>query len=177
LRLVEGYSTGLPRRLGMLPWAASMFAPHNLDIYSTHAIKDIPWQLLGALNVKYLVYVDRSLWFNPSPESSDQPFDVQNLRVLENPYPVTPRVFFAADVTPAGPDPRLPGDDGVRPAPKLPEIEDLTQHSIAEGLAEEQRFSTAGTLDAHFDSDRVTVTVEPASEPRFLVLNELYHPA
>jgi hypothetical protein len=177
LRLVEGYSTGLPRRLSLLPWAASMFAPHNLDIYSTHALKDVPWQLLGALNVKYLVYVDRTLWFNPGPGAPDQPLDIDKLKVVENPYPVTPRAFFAADVSPAGPDPRIPGDDGVRPAPKLPEVADLTQHSVAEGLVQEQQFSTAGALDATFDGDRITVKVDPASEPRFLVLNELYHPS
>jgi hypothetical protein len=177
LRLVEGYSTGLPRRLSLLPWAASMFAPHNLDIYSTHALKDVPWQLLGALNVKYLVYVDRSLWFNPGPGVAEPPLDVQKLRVVENPFPVAPRAFFAATVAPAAADPRFPGDDGLRPAPKLPDVGDVTKYSVVEGLAQQQQLSTAGAIDAKFDGDRVTVKVEPSSEPRFLVLNELYHPS
>jgi hypothetical protein len=177
LRLLEGYSTGLPRRLGMLPFAASMYSPHNLDIYSTNAIKDLPWQFLARLNVKYLVFVDRPLWFNPGPGAADPQVDAQTLRVLENPFPVTPRVFFAEQVTPAGPEPLFPGDDGVRPALKFPETDNPEEHSVAEGLPQAQQFSTEGTPAATFDGDHVVVKVTPADQPRFLVLNELYHPA
>jgi len=177
LRLLEGYSTGLPRRLGMLPWAASMYNPHTLDIYTTHAMKDMPWRLLAALNVKYLVYVDRSLWFNPAPGSADPPADPDQLRILENPVPATPRAFFAARVSPAGAEPLLPGDDGIRPAPKDPRIEDLTKHSVAEGLPAERQFIADGTISPVFDGDRILVKVNVSSEARFLVLNELYHPS
>ena len=177
LRLLEGYSTGLPRRLAMLPWAASMYNPHTLDIYTTHAIKDMPWHLLAALNVKYLVYVDRSLWFNPAPGLADPPADPDRLRIVENPVPAAPRAFFAARVSPAGPVPLLPGDDGVRPAPKDVEIEDPTLHSVAEGLPAEREFITEGTISPIFDGDRVLVKVNVSSAPRFLVLNELYHPS
>ena len=34
LRLVEGYSTGLPRRLGGLPWDASMVDVHHMDVHA-----------------------------------------------------------------------------------------------------------------------------------------------
>jgi hypothetical protein len=177
LRLLEGYSTGLPRRLGLLPWVDSMVAPHALDIHAIHPLDQLPWHLLGALNVKYAVIVDRSLWFNPAPGGRDAPVDVNTLKVLENPYPVTPRAFFAARVTPVADPARFPGDDGKRPPPADPPVEDPAEHSVAEGLTQEQRFSTAGALDATFDGARITVKVEPASEPRFLVLNELYHPS
>jgi len=174
LRLVEGYSTGLPRRLGALPWDESMGDRHHLDIQTFHAL---PWRLLAALNVKYAVAVDRSLWYNPAPGGADPPLDPAGLRVMENPYPVSPRAFFAARVSPAGSEARFPGDDGVRPPPADPFVDDPAAHSVAEGLPDERAYPTAGTLAATFDGDRVAVRVDPSPEPRFLVLNEMYHPA
>ena len=176
LRLVEGYSTGSPRRLGELPWSGEIFEAHHTDISSTTPVQDLPWDLLAALNVKYVVNVDRSLWFNPAPGGPVAPFDVARLDVLENPRPVTPRAFFAAQVDPAGESPRIPGDDGKRPAPKNPPIEPLDRRSVAEGFPDARQFATAGTIDAVFDGDRVHVRVEPAADDRFLVLNEMYHP-
>jgi hypothetical protein len=137
----------------------------------------LPWKLLAALNVKYLVTVDRSLWYNPAPGGADPPLDPATMKITENPDPVTPRAFFAARVSPAGPTPRLAGDDGKRPAPNDPPIEEPARHSVAEGLDAERQFSTAGPIDATFDGDHVLVRVDPAAEDRFLVLNELYHPA
>ena len=174
LRLVEGYSTGLPRRLGMLPWFDGVASPHNLDLQLSHAP---PWRLLAALNVKYVVVVDHAFWYNPAPGGLHPPLDPQRLVVLENPHPVAPRAFFAARVTPAGSEPLLPGDDGTRPASEDPPIEDLTGHSIAEGIGQERRFSTDGALSVTFDGDRVTARVDPSSEDRFLVLNEMWYPA
>ena len=176
LRLVEGYSTGLPRRLGDLPWTESMVQPHHLDVHSIHPPQDLPWKLLAALNVKYVVMVDRGLWYNPAPGSSDPPLDPSKIELLTNPNPVTPRAFFAATVSPAGAAPRLLGDDGKRPAPKDSPIEEPARHSIAEGWPAERQLSTAGAIDATFDGDRVLVRVERAAEDRFLVLNEMYHP-
>jgi hypothetical protein len=177
LRLVEGYSTGLPRRLGGLPWDDSMVASHHLDIHAIHPPQDLPWRLLAALNVKYVVTVDPAFWFNAAPGGPIPPLDPARIQVWENPNPVTPRAFFAARVTPAGATPLLPGDDGQRPAPKDPPIEDPARHSVAESLDVERLFSTDGTPNANFDGDRVRVRVDPVGEDRFLVLNELYHPA
>jgi hypothetical protein len=176
LRLVEGYSTGSPRRLIELPWAESMYTAHHLDIHAIHPPQDLPWRLLAALNVKYVVLVDRSLWYNPAPGGPVPPVDPARLDVRVNPQPVTPRAFFAARVSPAGSTPLLVGDDGRRPAPKDPPIEQPARHSVAEEFSAERQFSTAGTIDAAFDGDRVLVRVDPAGEDRFLVLNELYHP-
>ena len=176
LRLVEGYSTGSPRRLGGLPWPEDVFAAHQTGIYSAHPLQDLPWQLLAALNVKYVAIVDRSFWFNPAPGGEIPPFDVARLEVHENPYPVTPRAFFASQITPAGETPRLAGDDGRRPAPKNPPIGPPARHSVVEGFPTPRQFSTDGTLDAAFDGDRVHVRVDPFREDRFLVLNEMYHP-
>ena len=134
----------------MLPLAASMYSPHNLDIYSTNALKDLPWQLLARAE-REVPCLRRSpaLVSNPGPGAADPPVNADTLRVLENPYPVTPRVFFAEQVTPAGPTPLFPGDDGVRPAPKFPETDNPEEHSVAEGLPQAQQFSTEGTLRSH----------------------------
>ena len=105
------------------------------------------------------------------------PLDLQQLTILENPYPVTPRAFFAARVVPAGASPRFPGDDGVRPAQPDPPVDDPAATSSAEGFTADQSFATDGMLTATFDGDRVLVRVDPSSEDRFLVLNEMYHPA
>jgi len=137
----------------------------------------MPWKLLAALNVKYVMRVDRPFWFNPPPESGERPFDPEQMVLLENPNPVTPRAFFAATVTPADENMYFPGDNGTRPAPTDPQVDDLTVHSIAEGIGAEQHFSTIGTLAAAFDDDRIVVRVEPSAEPRFLVINEMYHPS
>jgi hypothetical protein len=176
LRLVEGYSTGSPRRFGGLPWGDDVYAPHHTGIDSTYAIQDLPWRLLAALNVKYVVMVDRSLWFNPAPGGPVPPFDVARAEIHENPNTVTPRAFFTAEVSDAGETPRLVGDDGKRPAPKDPPIEPPTRHSVVEGFPGPRQFSTDGALDAVFDGDRVHVQVEPAPADRFLVLNEMFHP-
>ena len=152
-------------------------APHQTGIYSAHPVQDLPWRLLAALNVKYVVLVDPSFWFNPAPGGPVPPFDVARLDVRENPNPVTPRAFFTAQVTIADDPARLAGDDGKRPAPKDPPIEDPALHSVVERFPAPRQFSTAGTLDAVFDGDRVHVRVDSAPEDRFLVLNEMYHPS
>ena len=37
-------------------------------------------------------------------------------------------------------------------------------------------FATDGTIRTRYEGSRVEVEVDPSREPRFLVLNELYHP-
>jgi hypothetical protein len=173
LRLVEGYSTGLPRRYELLPWQEGVTTPHHMDLNTRTGV---PWHLLAALNVKYLVVVDQSLWYNPAPGGSVPALDPARVEIRENPNPVAPRAFFAARVSPAGPVPRLAGDDGQRPPVADPPIVDPREQSIAEGLAADRTFSTAGTVDATFDYDRIQVRVSPAQEDRFLVLNERFYP-
>src|SRR6185369_3489631 len=101
--------SGLPRRLGLLPWPSGVTTTRNLDFSSPvppavgpvllDPTAAIPWHLLAALNVKYLLVVDRAFWFNPGPGTTP-PLDPAHLNVVQNPYAVTPRTFFAARVTP-----------------------------------------------------------------------------
>jgi hypothetical protein len=160
--------------MAQLPWDKGMYSSHFLDIDARHAL---PWRLLAALNVKYAIVVDRALWYNPAPGSDQKPIDEKRLEVVENPYSVTPRAFFAASIEPAGEAPRFPGDDGIRPPREDPYVGFPAERSIVEGIDGFQTFSTAGTLTPIFDGDRVRVQVDPATADRFLVLNEIPHPA
>jgi len=173
LRLIEGYITGLPRRFTLLPFDETIYTAHHLDVNTQHVP---PWRLLAVLNVKYIVAVDQSLWYNPAPGGDLPPVDAARLNVLENPHPVAPRAFFAARVSPAGAPPRLAGDAGQRPPPADPPIPDPRTHSVAEGWNAERTFPTTGALDASFEGDRVIVRVDPSAEERFLVVNERVYP-
>jgi hypothetical protein len=176
LRLIEGYP-GMPQRLSMLPWTPSMFSPKGMDIHMAYSEQDLPWRLLAALNVKYLLVVEQSLWFNPAPGAAFPPVDPATFRLIQNPYPVTPRAFFVARVAPAGRTPRLIGDSGTRPPANDPPIREPARESVVEGLLQDRRFATTGSIAATFAGDHVLVRVDPSDEDRFLVLNEMYHPS
>lgn len=165
LRLVEGYGGGLPRRIGMLPWGAGQTTPQILDFQTGDTL---PWRLLAALNVKYAVTVDPSFWLNPGPGGPVPPLDLAQLQVQENPFPVTPRVFFTEEASPAGQPPLTPVEAFV---------EEPARQSVVEGIESERRYATDGAIDVVFDGDRILVRFEPSSAERFLVLNERYHPA
>ena len=173
LRLIEGYITGLPRRFALLPLNETIYTAHHLDINTEHPP---PWRLLAALNVKYVVMVDQSFWYNPAPGGDLPSVDVQRLRIQENPHPVAPRAFFAARVSPAGDPPRLPGDTGERPPLGDPPIPDPRTHTVVEGWTAERTFPTTGTLDASFEGDLIRIRVEPSAEERFLVVSERPYP-
>jgi hypothetical protein len=53
---------------------------------------------------------------------------------------------------------------------------DVRESSIVEGDLDAQDLDTSGTIQAHYQGDRVTLDVTPSPKARFLVLNELYHP-
>jgi hypothetical protein len=176
LRLVEGYSTGSPRRYEHIPWGPDIATPHYTDLHAMQGNRSIPWSVLALLNVKYAVTVDLPLWSHAGPGGPVPRFELSKLRVVENPYPVAPRAFFAARITPARSEPKLAGDNGRRPPPENPPLERPERHSVAEGLSSQLQLSADGTIDAHFDGDHILVRVDPAGGDRFLVLNEMYHP-
>jgi len=53
---------------------------------------------------------------------------------------------------------------------------DVERESAAEGFPALASFATDGTIRTRYEGSRVEVEVDPSREPRFLVLNELYHP-
>lgn len=97
LRLLGGYSAGVPIGLARLPWPAGVREPRTLS-FSTPDVID--WPLLAYTNVKYVTVLDVPLYYNVrSADGIPVPgLDVDRVRVLVNPLSVVPRHFFAARV-------------------------------------------------------------------------------
>ena len=99
LRLIDGYSAGVPWRMATLPWPVGVRTLRSLQFTS---VRHLPWQLLALLNVKYAIVVNNDLYFNTSAYTKMRrsEADPNSIKVVENPFPVTPRLFFAKTVTP-----------------------------------------------------------------------------
>jgi hypothetical protein len=54
---------------------------------------------------------------------------------------------------------------------------DPVRESLAEGFDQPGQFATDGSIRAKYAGDRADITVDASARQRFLVLNELYHPA
>lgn len=171
LRSIDGYVSTVPIRLARLP-----FGPNVSGRVITFFKEDqLNWPLLGLLNVRYAIDFRPELFTNAVRTSSEKYRELRStdLVVHENPMPVAPRAFFASSVTSA-PDmaaaitwlfPRgVSRDEGYDPV----------RTSVAEGLPADGVYPTDGKLSAVFKWHRATVSVSPHSQPRFLVLNELF---
>lgn len=174
LRVVDGYPI-LPRRLVDLPWVGVSRTLRSLYFNDPKALD---WPLLALLNVKYAVSVNPALFYNRPADPSSRRTEARadDLEVQENPLPVLPRAFFTRSVVPrdvptVGPT-ILPRDalmDLLAVGPM--------QQSLVDGFEAPMTFGSAdGPIEATYAGDRVSITVEPSDQPRFLVLNELYHP-
>jgi hypothetical protein len=167
IRTVEGYLSGVPERLAALEW------PQNVRGFRTIAFnspEQLPWKMLGVLNVKYAAIVNTALYFNlPPPNANGGAPSEIDLHVIRNPEPVTPRVFFTSHTVPVPPF-RLDRDHPSR-LPAEPEKE-----SFVEGVASPADWSTEGAIDSEFRGDRIYLRVDASPRTRFLVINELYHP-
>jgi len=169
LRTVEGYLSGLPVRLAALAWPPGVAGFRTLSFNDE---TELPWDLLGLLNVRQAVVVDTPLYFDTprDPHSPQSPFSgTSKLRLIPNPAPVVPREFFAARTIPTAPfDRAIP--------PPLLTAQAAWSAPRVEGLDDEHAWPTIGELRATYRGDHVTVEVSPFDQARFLVLNELYHP-
>lgn len=172
LRLLGGYSAGIPLRLGALPWPKDA---HQFRAVRFSSADNLPMQLLALVNVKYIVLVNPALYFNlPADiasalaregECRHKDMAPDQIEVIENPYPATPRQFFAKEIVPIShPDARV----GPESVPAM--------RSVAEGIDQVRQFSTEGTIRARYSGDVISIDVTPVSEERFLVLNEMFSP-
>jgi len=138
----------------------------------------LPWSILSLLNVKYALAVNEAFYKNHVSDRGVRQREVEPLDVTirENPLPVVPRQFFTASVEPV---------ESVRDAvrllfarePSKALAPDVRRRSLVEGYpSPPETFSVNGTIRARYRGDTVEVAFEAAKEPRFLVLNELYHP-
>jgi hypothetical protein len=163
LRLADGYyGTGVPARLAVLPWESAVGLRHI--VFTSGAT--LPWPLLGLLNVKYAIINDADLYRNANslPPGSAWP------RRIVNPGPVTPRAFFAAQISPV----RSPAE--ARERLFTNGVVDPRASSFVEELPRGTRLSTEGTIRISANASRVDVTVSASRDERFLVINELVTP-
>lgn len=154
LRMIEGYLSGVPRRIAALPWPAGTMSFRTLAFRRK---EELPWPLLGLLNVRYAITIDTPLYFNVERNGA--------LPLLENPGPVVPREFFARHTRPVPPF----GNGPVQ----LPA--DPLQESFVENSDGPRAWASGGAIHATYADDRISVDFADSDAARFLVLNELYH--
>jgi hypothetical protein len=178
LRAIEGYVSSVPSRLLALPWDPQAIGRRSISFDSFDRLQ---WKLLGLYNVRYAIGYNTALATNavpdgPGPAREASPTD---MRIVENPFPVTPRAFLAARVRSAS---AYSGESGAAaamfPGGRLrPDGYDLAAESVVEDFrASRAEYSSEGSIRARFRAQRVEVEISPLETPRFLVLNELYHP-
>src|SRR5207249_229373 len=97
----------------------------------------------------------------------------RDVAIVTNPRPVVPRAFFARAVTPVhGRDEAL---RALTPARGAGLLRDVVTDSVVEDYDGPAPLTDRGALRIKTAPDRVDVDVAPAVQPRFLVVNELYH--
>jgi len=166
LRAIDGYyGLGVPKRLIALPWNAAA----GLRSISFTAAKDLPWPLLGFLNVGNALIVSPDLYHNV--DADGRPADPAKALLLPNPEPVTPRVFFAAAAEPVADHTASAKQIFSRGNPR-----DVTVLSFVEGLEQPMTFDGLGVPRLTGQGDRIEVSFPPSSRQRLLVLNELPFP-
>lgn len=163
LRLADGYyGIGVPARIAMLPWSSGLGLRHIIFT----SLDQVPWGLLGFLNVKYALISDNALYRNRAgadPQTSP--------RMVPNPAHVVPRVFFAASLKPVGSAAEAKSFLFKGATPGEPE-----EASAVEGLDRARQMAHGGIARILSRNDSMEVRFEPGDAERFLVINELWTP-
>jgi hypothetical protein len=164
LRTADGYyGLGVPERVRRLPWGPA----EGVRTISFTAAKDLPWPLLGLLNVRKALIVGNEFFKNSSADGGLA--DVARIEIIENPAPVLPRAFLAASA------------EGVADAAEASKKmfqggrpRDVRERSFVEGLPAEAVYQTTGEVAVRGSGDRLEFDVSSSSGQRLLVVNELY---
>jgi hypothetical protein len=166
LRNVDGYyGLGVPERIRKLPWGGA----EGIRTISFTAVEDLPWPLLGFLNVRKAVIVTVEFFKNHSADGGLA--DVARLQIIDNPAPVLPRAFLAASAEGVADAAQAAKKifDGDRPR-------DVQERSFVEGLAAPAMYDAKGEVAVGGSGDRLEFDVSASSGNRLLVVNELYFP-
>jgi hypothetical protein len=166
LRSVDGYyGLGVPDRIRKLPWGGV----EGVRTISFTAAGDLPWPLLGFLNVRKAVIVSDEFLKNVSADGGLA--DVARIQMLDNPEPVLPRAFLAASAEGVADAAEAAEKifDGNRPR-------DVQERSFVEGLAAPAMYDAKGEVAVAGSGDRLEFDVSASSGNRLLVVNELYFP-
>jgi hypothetical protein len=170
LRAIDGYyGPGVPHRLRALPWPGYV----SLRTISFTSADNLPWELLGLLNVGSALVAGDDLFRNIARDGDriTGRADPAYVRIIASPARVTPRAFFSAEVRPAASP-----EDAAKQLFGPAGIVDPQRTSFVEGIAGTRQYAGGGKVEVEGCDDRLVLRFEPASAPRFLVLNELYYP-
>ena len=166
LRGVDGYyGIGVPSRLRALPWGSSVASLRSISFITED---DLPWPLLGFLNVGVALAVDETGAANPRGGLA---LDAASFRPISNPAAVVPRAFMPRAVEPvAGPDEAIAAlfHDGVP--------SDVGDVSFVEGIDQPERLVGQAEVPVSGGGDRLDFDVSASQGERVLVANELYFP-
>ena len=169
LRTIDGYyGLGVPRRLRALPWPTGL----SLRTISFTNLNDMPWELLGLLNVRAVLVAGDGVFRNIVRDGRTvREADPAQFQIIPSPARVTPRAFFVAQVAPvSSPEEaasRLFQRDGIIDPQKV---------SFAEGWDKAQAFDPQGDVRLQSGADVIEVRFDARQNPRFLVVNELFYP-
>ncbi|MBV9354659.1 MAG: hypothetical protein JO023_03920 [Chloroflexi bacterium] len=170
IRLVDGYSSGVPDRLASLPWgdmSGIQANGHDIRFQSNQ----LPWTILSFLNTRQGIEMNRELYMNEDGQGA------ANLQLVSNPSPyIYPRAYFA-DTTQSV---------NTHDAESAIRTELLSCPPACDGGLN-QRFPVdfvEGPVSGAFDSsgqltwsgggDRLTFDFPASPNQRFLVVNETW---
>jgi hypothetical protein len=164
LRTADGYyGLGVPDRIRKLPWGQA----EGLRTISFTEVTDLPWPLLGLLNVRKALVVSNEFFKNQSADGGLA--DVARIQIIDNPAPVLPRAFLTASAEGVADAVEAAKNifDGNRPR-------DVQQRSFVEGLSGPAVYDAEGEVAVVGSGDRLEFDVSASSGNRLLVVNELY---
>jgi hypothetical protein len=164
LRTADGYyGLGVPDRIRKLPWGGA----DGVRTISFTAARDLPWPLLGMLNVAKALIVSNEFFKNRSADGGLA--DVARVQVIDNPERVVPRAFLAGSAEGVADAAQASNKifDGAKPR-------DVQQHSFVEGLPAPAVYEAQGEVAVTGSGDRLEFDVSGSSGHRLLVVNELY---
>lgn len=170
LRAIDGYyGIGVPARLRALPWPSGI----GLRSISFTRIDELPWPLLGFLNVQWALVAGDGVFRNITRDGEQITGRAQpsSFELVASPSRVTPRAFFTARVEPVV--------DAQHAVSRLFESglpSDPVKQSFVEGLGTARAFPARGSIKLEGGQDHLVLRFNAAPEERFIVLNELYYP-
>jgi hypothetical protein len=169
LRTIDGYyGLGVPRRLRALPWPTGV----SLRTISFTNLNEMPWALLGLLNVRAVLVASDGVFRNYVRHGQTvRPAEPSEFQIIQSPARITPRAFFAGAVEPV-----TSAEDAVTRLFVSGAILDPEKTSFVEGLAEARRFEDGGDIKLVSGPDILELRFSASPNERFLVLNDLYYP-
>jgi hypothetical protein len=166
VRAVDGYyGLAVPTRIRELPWSE---APSLRTIAFTSS-KELPWALLGFLNVGKALIVSNELYRNQ--EVGGRPVDVARIGIIDQHAPILPRAFLAASAEPVSGAAEASRKIFVGTEPR-----DTRERSFIEGLPRATTFDADGEVPMMGQGDQLEFDVSATHGQRLLVVNDLYFP-